>query len=215
MSAGVGTLFAVFGAAGELGVFAGLVELAVGLGVDVGVGVCADDASPGALAAEDATVTFGVRDVVVATLGFGAMAFFAGAAPLVSCSVAAVLADLDARVFAVGLTALAAFVTGTSFSEELVAAVFVDAFLGFAAVELVAFGFFSTISLTASFVAFTCSLVAWAFFGRVVETCRTFWYKVFAFLRGATPVNHPLPHLDRSCLLGPSLSILSMLYAEP
>lgn len=186
--------------------------LAAGLGVDVGVGVCEEVACPGALAAEGAAAAFGARVVVVAALAFVAGVFFAGAAAFVSSPAVAVLADLDTRVFGAGLTALA---TVEPFSEELVAAVFVDACLGFAAAARVDLGFFSTVSLTVSLTALTCSLVAWAFFGRVVETCRIFWCREFAVLRGVTPVvNQPLPHRARSCVLGPNLSILSISYVE-
>lgn len=180
------------------------VVLAVGLGVDVGVGVCDEVACPGALAAGAAAAAFGARVVVVVdALTFVAGTFFAGAtAPAV-----AALAGLDTRVFVAGLTALA-------FSEALAAAVFVEACLGFAAAARVDFGFFST-SLTVSLTGLTCSLVAWAFFGRVVETFRTLWCRIFALLRGETPVvNHPLLHLDRSCVLGPNLNTLSILYLE-
>lgn len=141
---------------GGLDATAGFVVLAAGLGVDVGVGVCEEVACPGALAAGGAGVAFGAR-VVVAALAFVAGAFFAGAAAFVSSPAATVLADLDARGFGAGLTALA---TVEAFSEELVAAVFVDACLGFAAAARVDFGFFSTASLTVSLTALTCSLVA-------------------------------------------------------
>lgn len=212
MLAGVGALFAALGIVDGLGAAAGFVVLAVGLGVDVGVGACEEVASPGALAAGAAAATFGARVVVVAALAFAVGAFFAGAAAFVSSPALAVLADLDARVFGAGLTALA---TVETFSAELVAAVFVDACLGFAAAATVAFGFLSTASLIVSLTALTCSLVAWAFFGRVVETLRIFWWRIFVLLSGETPVvNHPLLHLDRSCVLGPNLNILSILYAE-
>lgn len=189
------------------------VVLAAGLGVDVGVGVCDAVACPGALAAgAAAAAAFGARVVVVDALAFVAATFFAGAAAFDSSPTVAALADLDARGFGAGLTALAAF---ESFSEGLVAAVFVDACLGFAAAARVAFGFFSTASLIVSLATLTCSLVAWAFFGRVVETFRIFWWRIFALLRGETPVvNHPLLHLDRSCVLGPNLNILSILHLE-
>lgn len=212
MLAGAGALFAALGDADELGAVAGFVVLAVGLGVDVGVGVCEEVASPGALAAGAAAAAFVARIVVVAAPAFAAGAFFAGAAAFVSSPALAVLADLDARVFGAGLTALA---TVETFSAELVAAVFVDACLGFAAAATVAFGFFSTASLIVSLTALTCSLVAWAFFGRVVETLRIFWWRIFALLSGETlVVNHPLLHLDRSCVLGPNLNILSISYVE-
>lgn len=204
--AGVGALFAGPGVADELGAVAGFVVLAVGLGVDVGVGVCEEVACPGALVAEAAAVAFGAR-VVVAEVAFVAGAFFAGAAAFFSSPAVAVLAALDVRVFGAGLTA---FATVESFSKELVVAVFVDACLGLAAEATVAFGFF-TASLTVSLAALTCSFVAWAFFGRVVETRRMFWYTGLAALSGATPVvNHPLQHLDKSCVLGPNFNILSI-----
>lgn len=187
-----------------LGVASGFVLLAVGLGVDVGVGVCEDVACPGALTAEAAAVAFCARAVVADAPAFAAGVFFVGAAALLSSTGVAALADLDARVFGAGFTALAA---AEAFSAELGAAVFVDACLGFGAAARVDFGFFSTASLT----TLTCSLVAWAFFGLVVETCRMLWYRVFTFLTGATPVvNHPLQHLDKSCVLGPNLNILSI-----
>lgn len=200
------------GVADELGAVAGFVVLAAGLGVDVGVGVCEEVACPGALATGAAAVTFGARAVVAVALAFAAGAFFAGAAAFVSSTALVVLAGLDARVFGAGLTALA---TVETFSAELVAAVFVEACLGFAAAATVAFGFFSTASLIVSLTTLTCSLVAWAFFGRVVETLRIFRWRIFVLLSGETPVvNQPLLHLDRSCVLGPNLNILSILYVE-
>lgn len=211
VSVGAGALFAG-DVAGEAGVAAGFALLAVGLGVDVGVGVCEEVACPGALVAEAAAVACGAGVVVFAALAFVAGAFFAGVAAFVSSPAVAVLADLTARVFGAGFAALA---TVGALSEELVAAVLVDACLGFAAAARVDFGFFSTASLTASLTVLTCSLVAWAFFGRVVDTCRMLWYTVLAPLRGAMPVvNHPLPHLDKSCVLGPNLNILSISYVE-
>lgn len=215
--AGVGALFAVPGVTGAFVVVSGFVLLAVGRGVDVGVGVCEDVACPGGLVAEAEAVVLGARVVVVAAaaaaaLAFAGAGFFAGAAALVSSPEVAALADLEARGFGAGLTVLAA---AEAFSEELGAAVFVDACLGFAAVARVDFGFLSTASLTVSLTTLTCSLVAWAFFGRVVETCRMLWYRVFVVLTGATPaVNHPLLHLDKSCVLGPNLNILSIFSAE-
>lgn len=214
MLAGVGAVFVGPGVTAAFDVVSGFVLLAVGRGVDVGVGVCEDVACPGGLVAEAAAVVFGARVVVAAAvLAFAGGVFFAGAAALVSSPEVAALADLDTRVFGAGLTALAAV---EAFAEELGAVVFVDACLGFAAVARVDFGFLSTASLTVSFTTLTCSLVAWAFFGRVVETCRMLWYRVFVVLTCATPaVNHPLLHLDRSCVLGPNLNILSILSAKP
>lgn len=205
-------LFAGLGGCDELGAVAGFVSLAAGLGVDVGVGE--DVACPGALADGAAAAAFGARCVVGAGLGFVIGAFFAGAAAFVS-SIVAVLAGLEARAFGIGLTALATLSTVTSSFEEVAATVLVDTFLGFVAETTVAFGFLTTVSLTASLTALTCSLVAWAFFGRVVDTCRMFWYRLRAVLGVVTPIlNHPLPHLDKSCALGPNLNILSILCEE-
>lgn len=214
MLAGAGALLAGPGVTAGFGVVSGFVLLAVGRGVDVGVGVCEDVACPGALGAEAAAVVFGARVVVVAAvLAFTGAIFFAGAGALVSSPEGAAPADLDARGFGAGLTALAAVEV---FAVELGAAVFVDDCLGFAAVARVDFGFLSTASLTVSLTTLTCSLVAWAFFGLVVETCRMLWCRAFVVLTGATPaVNHPLLHLDKSCVLGPNLNILSIFSAEP
>lgn len=157
MLAGVGVAFAGPAVTGGLGVVSGFVLLAVGLGVEVGVGVCEDVTCAGALVAGAAAVAFGALVVVAAALAFTAGVFFAGATVLVSSPEVAALADLDTRVFGAGLTALAAV---EAFSEELGAAVFVEVCLGFAAAARVDLGFFSSASLTVSLATLTCSLVA-------------------------------------------------------
>lgn len=217
MLAGVGAPFANPVTTVGLGVDDGFALLAVGLGVDVGVGVWEDVACPGVLAAGVAAAAFGARVVVAAAAGlaFGVGVFFtgAGAAALVSFADVAAEVDLDAWDFGAGFTAFAAV---EDFSDELGAVAFVATCLGFAAAARVDFAFFSTASLTVSLATLTCSLVAWAFFGRVVETCRMLWYSGVPVRTGATPmVIHPLLHLDKSCALGPNLSILSMLSAKP
>lgn len=112
-----------------------------------------------------------------------------------------------------------AFVDSVFFACVVVLASFSAAAVAFAVVFFALDGALVFVALVAGAViavSFNPSFIACAFFGRVVETCRTLWQSGTAMIvpigdTAGLALSQVHPHLDSICVLSPKRDILSVL----